>query len=30
MAIYPIEIDFGLADDQLIDLFIFQWHTPLP
>jgi|GEM_PF-6517961 len=30
MAIYPIDIDFELTGDRLIDLFIFQWHTPLP
>ena len=30
MAIYPIDLSLQLMDDRLIDIFIFQWHTPLP
>lgn len=30
MAIYPIDLSLQLMDDRLIDIFILQWHTPLP
>jgi len=30
MAIYPIDLNLQLMDDRLVDIFIFQWHTPLP
>ena len=30
MTIYPIDLDLQLAEDRLIDIFFFQWHTPLP
>ncbi len=30
MAIYPIDLSLQLMEDRLIDIFIFQWHTPLP
>jgi len=29
MDIYPIDLNLQLAQDRLIDIFIFQWHTPL-
>ncbi len=30
MAIYPVPLKLELTDDRLIDIFILQWHTPLP
>ena len=30
MAIYPIDLSLQLENDRLIDIFMFQWHTPLP
>lgn len=30
MAIYPVDLNLQLTDDRLIDVFILQWHTPLP
>lgn len=28
--VLPVEIDFCLGNDKLIDIFILQWHTPEP
>jgi len=30
MTICPIDLSLQLMQDRLIDIFIFQWHTPLP
>ena len=30
MTIFPIDLNLQLTEDRLIDIFIFQWHTPLP
>jgi len=30
MTIFPIDLNLQLTQDRLIDIFIFQWHTPLP
>jgi hypothetical protein len=30
MAVYPIEVSMELPPEGLIDIFIIQWHTPLP
>lgn len=30
MTIHPISIDLKLPDDGKIDIFLVQWHTPLP
>ncbi|MES0447781.1 MAG: hypothetical protein ABUJ92_14710, partial [Desulfobacterales bacterium] len=29
MTIFPIDLNLQLTQDRLIDIFIFQWHTPL-
>ena len=30
MRVYPVTLDIRLGDDTLIDLFLVQWHTPVP
>jgi hypothetical protein len=30
MTIFPIDLNLQLTQDRLIDIFILQWHTPLP
>lgn len=30
MTIFPIDLSLQLKQDRLIDIFILQWHTPLP
>ncbi len=30
MTIFPIDLNLQLTQDRLIDIFIIQWHTPLP
>ena len=30
MTVYPIDITMELPAQALIDIFIIQWHTPLP
>ena len=30
MTIFPIDLNLQLTQDRLIDVFILQWHTPLP
>ena len=30
MTIFPIDLRLQLKQDRLIDIFILQWHTPLP
>jgi hypothetical protein len=30
MTIFPIDLNLQLTQDRFIDIFILQWHTPLP
>jgi hypothetical protein len=30
MKVCPVPVDIKLGDDQLIDIFMVQWHTPMP
>ena len=30
MTIFPIDLSLQLKQDRLVDIFILQWHTPLP
>ena len=30
MTIFPVDLNLQLTQDRLIDIFILQWHTPLP
>ncbi|MFH1975060.1 MAG: hypothetical protein ABIJ52_05805 [Pseudomonadota bacterium] len=30
MTIFPIDINLQLMQERLIDIFLLQWHTPLP
>jgi hypothetical protein len=30
MNLDPVPVDFPLSEDQLVDIFLLQWHTPVP